>query len=172
MKAAYSARMDGQEVAVVEILDKRHSQLFTKKILAWIKIPPHPRLVRLVGVSLDAARELLVLELAPLGTLSEALQRIGTMPMRHKLVALQQVCAGMEALVAMGMAHGHLALHTVLTFRYVAEDAAATSVKLLNISVSAGDAVPVRCMLQSSPPHPLDISQAPARPPPPVSHRT
>ena len=141
-KTAYSALLDGQLVAVVDMFQKSRRQVFAKKILAWIKLPPHPRFMHLFGMSLDAAQELLVVELAPLGTLPEALLRIGTMPTPHKLVVLQQVCAGMEALVAAGSAHGHLALHAVFAFRYDAADAAATSVKLLNLS--AADAAPAR----------------------------
>ena len=140
MKIACRAYFEGQMVAVINLLDKSQSHIFAEKIMAWTKLPAHPRLARLHGVSIDTTKELLVAEFAPLGTVSDVLQHVDTMPMVHVITILQQVCAGMEALSSMGFLYQDLALGNVLAFRYEPGDATATSVKLLNVSVRSASA--------------------------------
>ena len=136
-KVVYKAIFDNQRVAVVENRNSNLNAEFAKKIIAWITVPRHRRLLHLFGVTVDTHHELLVAELAPLGTVAEALQTLGSMPTRHKLVILEQVCEGLEALVCAGLIlHQDLSLRNVFMFHYDLEDAAATSVKLSGIGLS------------------------------------
>ncbi len=90
-KLVHRARLDGQPVAVFELVDPAYRGRLAAKIVSWRRAPPHPCLARLIGVSNDTYRELVVAEYAPQGTLPEALQHLGPPPPAHTIVILQQV---------------------------------------------------------------------------------
>ncbi len=58
----------------------------------FLKLGRHPRLVRFVGQCIEGETELLLTELAPLGSLSDAFERIeGKISTSHALVMMHQV---------------------------------------------------------------------------------
>ncbi len=57
-----------------------------------LKLGRHPRLVRFYGQCVDGDNELLLTELAPNGSLSDAFEAIeGKMTMAHALIMMNQV---------------------------------------------------------------------------------
>jgi serine/threonine protein kinase len=99
-----------------------------------------PRLVQFFGQCIDGNDALMVLELAPMGSLSQAMESIeGNMTRGHRVAMLQQVCSAMETLAAHKLIHRDLALRNVLLFGYDPTDVSKTSVKVsdFGLTVSA-----------------------------------
>jgi serine/threonine protein kinase len=69
----------------------------------------HPRLVQFFGQFSDGDYTLLVMELAPMGSLDKRLEEFQeTITPQHHLAMLQQVCAGMKALDEIKLIHRDL----------------------------------------------------------------
>jgi hypothetical protein len=84
-----------------------------------LKLGRHPNLVRFYGQCRDGGDVLLVTELAPMGSLSDLIERLdeeegAVLPRQHKLAAMQQVVNGMAALAAEKLIHRDLAIRNVL----------------------------------------------------------
>jgi serine/threonine protein kinase len=74
-----------------------------------------------------------------MGSLADALEQIeGQVTYAHQLAILKQICAGMEALAAEGLLHGHLALRNCLLFDFDGEDASKTVVKVSDFGFTIG----------------------------------
>ena len=74
-------------------------------------------------------RHQIVTELAPLGSVSDALADIeDEVAPGHQLAILQQICSGMAALASEGLVHRDLALRNVLLFVFDPDDPTAAGV--------------------------------------------
>jgi serine/threonine protein kinase len=103
----------------------------------FLKMGRHPRLVRFYGQCEDGETYVLVTEFARQGSLSDSMERLeATITLSHKVVMLQQICAGMSALAESGVVHRDLAIRNVLLFAYDPDNVSATSVKLCDFGMS------------------------------------
>ena len=127
----------------------------------FLKLGRHPRIVRFFGQCVDGDNQMLVMELAPRGSLDALMEDLADQGMEealtaaHKLAMVQQICSGMEALEAEGILHRDLAARNVLVFGFDADDVSATSVKLTDFGLAvsaygrthqtvAGNELPIR----------------------------
>ena len=126
---------------------------------AFLELGHHPRLVRFLGQCIEGPEQLLLTELAPLGSLADRMEEIqGQLTPGHVSAMRFQVCSGMEAIAAKGMVHGDLALRNLLLFVFDPEDVSKTSIKVTDYGLSAhtysrthvtiqSQEVPIRCLL-------------------------
>jgi hypothetical protein len=81
----------GQKVRVA-VMKLRHGSCATEA-RTFLKLGRHPRLVRFFGQSIEGETQLLLTELAPYGSLSDAFESIeGKLSTAHALVMMHQVC--------------------------------------------------------------------------------
>jgi serine/threonine protein kinase len=104
-----------------------------------------PRLVQFFGQCIDGTDTLMVMELAPMGSLNQALESIeDAITPGHRVAMLQQVCSAMETLVTYKLIHRDLALRNVLLFGYDSADVSKTSVKVSDFGLTVSDPRPRR----------------------------
>jgi serine/threonine protein kinase len=106
-----------------------------------LKLGRHPNLVRFYGLCHDGADVLLVTELAPMGSLSDLVERLdeeegAVMPPQHKVAVMQQVANGMAALAAENMIHRDLAIRNVLVCSFDMADVRKTVCKLSDFGLT------------------------------------
>jgi serine/threonine protein kinase len=126
--------------SVVAVLQVNSSKVGAEVGVLMKMSQDQPRLVQFFGQCIDGANTLLVMELAPMGSLSQALESIeSNMTREHRVAILQQVCSAMETLAANKLIHRDLALRNVLLFSYDPTDVSKTSVKVSDcgLAVSA-----------------------------------
>ena len=82
-----------------------------------LKLGRHPRLVHFIGQCIDVdvangpSETTLITEFAPLGALNVVIEDVeDDITIQHRLVIMQQVASGMEALAAMNLIHRDLAI--------------------------------------------------------------
>ena len=89
-------------VAVLEVLNGD----FAAEVKVLIQLSRHPHLVRYYGCLVAGNVHQIITELAPLGSLQDAMEQIeDDIQPRHQLAMTRQICGGMEALAAEGMVH-------------------------------------------------------------------
>ena len=150
-----------REAVDVAVLEMRQGGTVATEARVFLKLGRHPRIVRFFGQCTEGDNQMLVMELAPLGSLDAFIGDLAdqglehTLTAAHKLLMVQQICSGMEALEAEGILHRDLAARNVLVFGFDADDVSATSVKLTDFGLAvsaygrthqtvAGDELPVR----------------------------
>jgi serine/threonine protein kinase len=106
-----------------------------------LKLGRHPNLVRFYGLCRDGTDVLLVTELAPMGSLSDLLERLdeeegAAMPPQHKIAVMQQVASGMSALAAEKMIHRDLAIRNVLVCAFDVADVNKTVCKVSDFGLT------------------------------------
>jgi TPR repeat protein len=106
-----------------------------------LKLGRLPNLVRFYGLCHDGADVLLVTELAPMGSLSDLLERLdgeegAVMPPQHKIAVMQQVANGMAALAAEKMIHRDLAIRNVLVCAFDVGDVSKTVCKVSDFGLT------------------------------------
>lgn len=126
-------------VAVLQV----HSGNVAAEVGVLLKLGQNqPRLVQFFGQCIEGTDTLLVMELAPMGSLDQALERIeGNMTRGHRVAMLQQVCSAMETLAAYKLIHRDLALRNVLLFGYDPVDVSKTSVKVSDFGLTVSAAL-------------------------------
>lgn len=146
-KRVYRARLSsGGRVASVAAMRVRPVDIVAEAAVLT-HLGQHPRLVRHLGIcsgfdftDIPGNEVILVAELAPRGDLRTVVVGMmddeGTIPMPIKLIILQQVAAGMEALADKQLIHRDLALRNVLVFALNVDDAAVTSVKVSDFGLT------------------------------------
>lgn len=128
-----------------------------------LRIGRHPRLVTFIGQCHAPGSDVLLLtEFAPMGSLRTVIEEVeDDITLQHKVVIIQQVVAGMEALALQKLIHRDLALRNVLVFALDMDDVTATSVKVsdFGLTVNAytasaryvqGGALPIRYLAPES----------------------
>jgi serine/threonine protein kinase len=104
-----------------------------------LKIGRHPRVVRFLGQCVDGEDQLLITELAPLGSLSDAFETLGNrFTLAHSMVMMQQIAQAMEHLASEGIIHRDLAARNVLVFAFDENDVLTMSVKLSDYGMAVG----------------------------------
>ena len=104
----------------------------------FIKLGRHPRLVHFLGQCSDGEDQLLITELAELGSLSDAFQTWeDTITLQHNVAIMQQIAMGMEHLIAEGLLHRDLAARNVLVFSFDKTNVLKTSVKVADYGLAA-----------------------------------
>jgi len=102
-----------------------------------VKLGRHPDLVRYFGLCTEGPEHLLLTELAPYGSLDHFLEtHEGQVTLPHKLKMLEQICAGMIAIVSWALIHRDLATRNILVFAFDASNPAATRVKITDFGLS------------------------------------
>ena len=156
-----------QEVAVLEFRKSPEACQHEANLLA--ELQPHVGFVRFFGWS-DVQPPLIVTELAPLGSLADAVQAISSrLSLAHELAILCQICDAMAFMASLEMIHRDLALRNTLLFELDAADATKTLVKLCDFGTT------IRMASTSAPSQPATTDAGmpvryallPASPPPP-----
>ena len=102
-----------------------------------VKLGRHPDLVRYFGLCTEGPEHLLLTELAPYGSLDHFLEtHEDQVTLPHKLKMLEQICAGMIAIVSLALIHRDLATRNILVFAFDASNPAATRVKITDFGLS------------------------------------
>lgn len=102
-----------------------------------VKLGRHPDLVRYFGICTEGPEQLLLTELAPHGSLDHFLEaHEGQVTLPHKLKMLEQICAGMIAIVTLKLIHRDLATRNILVFAFDANNPAATRVKITDFGLT------------------------------------
>ena len=102
-----------------------------------VNLGRHPNLVRYFGLCTEGPEQLLLTELAQYGSLDHFLEaHEGQVTLQHKLKMLEQICAGMIAIVALLLIHRDLAARNILVFAFDASNPSATRVKITDFGLS------------------------------------
>ena len=147
-KKVYKATLtsgNGQQAVVAAMRVRTADVAAEAKVL--LELGQHPRLVRQLGVCSGfqfrdgpADDTILVVEFAPRGDLHsvvlDMMDEEDTIPIPIKLVVLQQVTSGMEALTDQKLIHRDLALRNVLVFALDVNDVGVTSVKVSDFGLT------------------------------------
>ena len=120
----------------VAISKMRQGDSCEEEAAILIKLGRHAGLVRYLGMCIDGPDQLLVTELAVFGSLDRFLEEHEEeVTLAHKLVMLQQMCAGMVALSEAGLVHRDLAARNILVFAFD-ENPSATIVKITDFGLT------------------------------------
>lgn len=111
----YFGRWHGSPVALKYCKKKGKLDDFVKELNLMTKLPPHPNVVRLFGVSLDGSEPAIVLEYCAGGSLDALLYESNkTLSDEFKMNLIREIAAGMLHLHRYNIVHRDLAARNVL----------------------------------------------------------
>lgn len=123
----------------IAVLRMRAGRSCEEEAAKLVRLARHPSLVRYVGVCTEGPEQLLLTELAPLGSLTKFLEGHedeDEVTLAHKLEMLKQISAGMIALSGAGLVHRDLAARNILVFAFDAGNPEATVVKITDFGLA------------------------------------
>jgi serine/threonine protein kinase len=121
----------------VAVLKMRQGDVATEARML-LRICRPPRIVRFMGQCVEGNEELLLMEFAEHGSLSDAMETFeGKITFAHSMVILQQIAQAMEHLSSEGICHRDLAARNVLVFAFDEANVLRTSVKVSDYGMAA-----------------------------------
>ena len=92
-----------------------------------------------MGQCVDGKDQLLITEVAPLGSVTDAFETLGDkITLAHSVVIMQQIAQAMEHLISQEILHCDLAARNALVFAFDENNVLKTSVKLSDYGLAAG----------------------------------